>query len=369
MGMITDQDGQTEIHTIVTATSIITTNHDVGKHLKPDKVFNFKDPRKRQTFQVGQTRFSDRKRFVNILLGATPMCALVDTGADICIMKQESFEVWSLDNLNPTRLLPIPPGNRFVGANGNSLNVTGTAILPITVGSKTLDLNVYIATDITHNFMLGLDFLQDQQCRLCYDAQTLSIGDCSIPLLSKPFLPNQTDICLTEDLIVPGHTEVRVSCKVWHVPNEDNVPGMPVFIERIENFTEKFDILSANCVTTCKNASIRLANLTDENVQLTNGVRIASATPVSAMGNINRVIPGTCVILGNSNSSSNCTCCKQFTSTAKAESLSVERRTVLKRSTPTGTPSLKVSLSETRSPPNKQIRCGACLKTILKLFH
>ncbi|XP_078481561.1 uncharacterized protein LOC144742629 isoform X2 [Ciona intestinalis] len=129
----------------------------------------------------------------------------------------------------------------------------------------------------------------------------MSTPKSSVPLLSKPYIPECHEVCVTEKVEVPAFTEVIVRALFSrHGVNNELTPEFPAFVERNEQFCSRFGLLTANGITTVKNneVHVKLANFTNDHVCIPNGVRIASIVPISAYGDVSDCPPSTCVVLG-----------------------------------------------------------------------
>ena len=69
---------------------------------------------------------------VNITIQGKDYIFLIDTGSQITILAEKIYK--QLKGLNADE---IQPGPRFVGAGGNSLNMTGSCLIDLTLGGHT----------------------------------------------------------------------------------------------------------------------------------------------------------------------------------------------------------------------------------------
>ncbi|CAK8692642.1 unnamed protein product [Clavelina lepadiformis] len=129
---------------------------------------------------------------------------------------------------------------------------------------------------------------------------SLSIGEIEVPLRTQPIIPERNEIFITESVVVPASSEIRVMAKLTNLAGGDNFSSSPVYVERNVEFNAKYGILTANCIATPVDARIPvwLANFSDDDVEIHNGTRVATVFPISVTGNVPCELPGTCALVG-----------------------------------------------------------------------
>jgi predicted aspartyl protease len=110
---------------------------------------------------------------------------LVDTGATITLVSRNStmniVDSGSLKQLN----------SDVVIADGTSLNVYGVQVLPLSIQGRQFQCKMVVA-DLTVDNILGLDFLQSNNC-------TLNMSDCSLTMQNP-------------DVRIPCHYIGKIGC-------------------------------------------------------------------------------------------------------------------------------------------------------------
>lgn len=237
-------------------------------------------------------------RFVNVSLNAEPACALVDTGATVSMI---TLKLWKVirnrENEEPS---PLSSNECFTGVTGNSVHVAGKITANVKLGGLDTSVELYVATGLSHDFILGLDFLQRNRCSVCYESNFLKAGQAQVPLLTTSFVQRSQDICLVDPVNIPPSTEVYVSGSYMTDACGEDVPDFSVVLGRIPAFCTQFGLRTANGLTTVRRNKIlvRLANFSDDSIEVPSGTRIALAVPVHAFGNIECPMSDCCVVLG-----------------------------------------------------------------------
>ncbi|CAK8683572.1 unnamed protein product [Clavelina lepadiformis] len=132
---------------------------------------------------TGHEESADLHRFVTIVFRDKPVCALVDTGASVSLIKKSLWDGLSSAEKGP--LSASPKGTRFVGAGGSDLSI---------------------------------------------------LGEIEVPLLTQPIIPKRNEVFITDSEVVPASSEIRVLAKLTnHVGGDDFSPS-PVFVERDVEF-------------------------------------------------------------------------------------------------------------------------------------
>ena len=202
-----------------------------------------------------------------------PVSFLVDTGAGVSLLNKE---VWS--KIKPTvELCELATSHRLVGVDGAPLNILGSAVAPITISGITYKHKFVIAERITADAILGLDFLEANQCVLNLAEGKIIIANRSIPLLPNS---STTKICcskitLTETLTIPPRSEMEITGQIhsntegtWLIEQSPS-SKLPVFIARtLVNPRDQSVVLRvANTdvseVTLYKNSTLAKAELID----------------------------------------------------------------------------------------------------------
>ncbi|XP_076799735.1 uncharacterized protein LOC143444842 [Clavelina lepadiformis] len=143
------------------------------------------------------------------MLCSMPICALVDTGASVSLMSKTLFDKVSSEN--PGTTLGPTLDTQLTTASGTALQVLGLVTLSVQVAGLITECEIYVVYRLTEDFIIGLDFVQHHQCRICYKDKILEAGSSSTPLLDGKVTLQRNEVYIVEDLIVPASTEVWCS--------------------------------------------------------------------------------------------------------------------------------------------------------------
>ncbi|XP_078495885.1 uncharacterized protein LOC144751873 [Ciona intestinalis] len=278
--------------------------------------------------KVGCLKAAKLHRFANVVVNETVVSALVDSGSTITLLRADVLHTLFVNK----KLDAVPRHMRFVGPSDESVTVLGVTRIPLSVGGLKTNVEVFVSSEIAHKMILGLDFLENNHCKLCYRSNLMSVGESTVPLLSKPFIPERQEVYVTESIDLPSMTEIIINGTLEHHHNDDGWPDFPVLVERNDDFGTRYSLLTANCVVTAKSGivPVRIANFTNDHINIPSGVRIAAALPLSAFGKSDCYLPETCVALNVPGPASNstrklkhsiCTLSKSSAGNAKFEAI------------------------------------------------
>ena len=190
-------------------------------------------------------------KYAKIIVSDKYVCALVDTGASVTVLSEEFYRM-----RNYPTLLNVS-NDKFVGAGG--LIMFGKTEVSIGIGNCRVPIDVYVSKNLTKPFILGLDFLQKQQCVVDYKQKVLKAGDATLHLTKRLSPLSFFDASLANTLKLPPFIKIMVPCKIIGHEFRD---GSDVYVERNEALLGKYEIMSGNGVTkTFGNfVRIRIAN-------------------------------------------------------------------------------------------------------------
>ena len=224
--------------------------------------------------------------FINIVVENLPVCALVDTGSAVTIITRK---VWNCLKAKVKRKLSKCPENlSFANADGHKLNMDGLLPVRIAIGATELNMNVFVCDSISFDCILGIDFLETQECAVCYRNKVLTIDNSTVPLLDMPFKMGSRDVFLDDNIRIPPSTEVCVPAYFIHNSERRPVPSHSVLIEGRPEIMDKYGVMIGSYLTTTEGCLIqaRIANLTDDDIELPEGTRIATLSPVLTSGDV-----------------------------------------------------------------------------------
>ena len=145
-------------------------------------------------------------------IGGHIVSFLVDTGAGVSLLNKD---MW--DRLKSKEDLIVPAAShRLVGVDGAPLNILGSAIIPITISGMTFKHKFVIAERITADAILGLDFLEANNCVLNLAEGKITIANRSVPLLANSYT---TKICcskitLADNVNIPPRCEMEITGRI-----------------------------------------------------------------------------------------------------------------------------------------------------------
>ena len=209
-----------------------------------------------------------------------PVTMLVDTGANVSILKKSMFDQWP-----PLSKPPINPVRRPLRtATGELASFYGKTIVTIGFGKRKVEHEIWLA-DIDNDGILGVDFLKANDCDLMLSESYLSIWGKQIPCYGTESLvpPTCCKITVPEYLEVPPRTEVII-------------PGKPLsymcgdkegIIEPTEQFVQNTGLLVAKSVVKFDKGIIplRIANLSEKTLRINKCTVAATFEPIEAVEN------------------------------------------------------------------------------------
>ena len=150
--------------------------------------------------------------FIQGQLFNRPTSFLVDTGSPVSLVQSN---VWNQSKPPGTFLRPCG-GNKLVGVNGSSLNIQGSANVTITLMNRTFVCTMVIVDDITVDAILGLGFLEANQCSLAVGERLPHIPSCKcpIPVIGNCDIPIVVNVVMAETRTVPPYSEVEVMAMI-----------------------------------------------------------------------------------------------------------------------------------------------------------
>ena len=95
-----------------------------------------------------------------------------DTGAAVTLLRKDA---WDRVKTMQDALTPWS-GPRFVGVEGTPIRIHGTTQVPLQLGGQTFTTPMVIADSLRTPAILGLDFLETNQCVIDTSSKTLRLG-------------------------------------------------------------------------------------------------------------------------------------------------------------------------------------------------
>ena len=153
--------------------------------------------------------------------------ALIDTGSVTSIIND------NLAHRLRLRLKPLQRGDSKVlfSASGTSMPVVATAEIPMCFSGLWVTHSVKVVRNISHELILGADFLKQNIVTINYRLGVITIGDNLVTVPLQSYRTQQCCVATTEAICIPGHSEAIVSVRC---PIRFN--GKIVMIEPISSF-------------------------------------------------------------------------------------------------------------------------------------
>ena len=211
--------------------------------------------------------------FIQGQLFKHPISFLVDTGSPVSLLQSA---IWNQTRSSDTVLNPWG-GNKLVGVNGTSLHIHGLANVTITVLNKTFVCTMVIVDDITVDAILGLDFLEANQCSIDVGERLLHFPSCmcSVPVTDKCDKHIVVNVIMAETRTVPPYSELEVLAVI-----PDTGLGK---LGVIESTQTKTAVMAARTLidSAAETVPVKLLNPCSEPTTVYKGTKIATLEEVS----------------------------------------------------------------------------------------
>ena len=185
---------------------------------------------------------------MNINVNEQSVFELVDSGASATNVSKRLFDSCAAKQKNENRNI------RFGGADGTDIPILGVADLYFVVAGCDTIAEAFISENINETCILGIDFLQKNQCEVNYTDMTLLSCGGYLPLLKAPRIKYSVDLFLIDSLVLEQLTEINVPCKVACdelLSRPDCDQQCDVVRKRHDRFLENYEVATAivfNCI-------------------------------------------------------------------------------------------------------------------------
>ena len=192
----------------------------------------------------------------------------MDTGATASLMSISLFQTLGLPLKSTT--LPV------VTADNKPMVIHGTTVCNVTVGKQSTNHTFYIA-DVDVGVLLGLDFLDTNQCSLDLEKQQLKWGGTCVPILNTRTVESCRRVAVATTVTIPPGEEMMVPGKVAKDP-----VGLGL-IEPTAKFHDRFPLMMATTLLCDAQSPLYMSiwNPGDEPVIIYGGTHIGLWTPVT----------------------------------------------------------------------------------------
>ena len=216
--------------------------------------------------------------FVDALVAGTKIRFLVDTGASLSLLS--SAKIGDIPLTSVRKLEDVQ--QKVLDAGGNRLNTIGKGYFNISLGNVQTDLE-FVVADISVEGILGMDFLQKNDCVIDIVKRKLILKeDIAVPL---EFLGSFGcfRVISTDTTSIPPQSEVLIKGKVC---TKDNLQLQlqDSLLEPNESFIRKTDtFIGRSLVSAQEVVPVRILNLSDDTKVVYKGTYLADISPVCTL--------------------------------------------------------------------------------------
>ncbi len=119
---------------------------------------------------------SDSGIYITRLVNQSVTCILLDTGATVSVLNKEKWR----ESGHVSKVSPVT--RTLTTANGNELTVLGEKKARFRVGNIDCFWSAMVTRGLSHDCILGSDFLQNFGCQIHYDTRTFVVGHTEIKI-------------------------------------------------------------------------------------------------------------------------------------------------------------------------------------------
>ena len=211
---------------------------------------------------------------LNGLLFATPVSFLLDTGASVSLIHTDTWERAKPNNhkLDPWK------GQSLISVQGTPLQLHGHTEVPIHLTTGTIQTQVVVADKLTTEAILGLDFLEANNCIIDMGKHTLTFPGhppiSLVPAISKENSP-RLKVSLVETIRIPASSELEIMAHVSGPPIYK-----PYLLEQMTHKRLPVCIARALVSPDSSEVPLRVLNPSPEDVILYKDTSVATMQPM-----------------------------------------------------------------------------------------
>ena len=203
------------------------------------------------------------KNYIPIVINGHDMYALIDSGADVCVMREDVFHNIVKDNyveLHNDKDAIGNPDNKTI------MNVTKHIRVRLSIAEILLHADFYIVQSLQTEIILGIDWLQKHNVKTDFGDKMLSIDPRRILL---------TD----DDIVIPAKNEAVFIARI----KGDSLPTGIIGTTDYCTQAVATGLLAGKTLTTVKDNKVyhTVANVTDTDIMLKKGARIGKFVALS----------------------------------------------------------------------------------------
>ena len=210
-----------------------------------------------------------------VFIGKIRCRALIDTGADICILSHKMYKKFKLD----TKIKPV--SQVLQSAGGQALKTIGITEITFKLGSKKYTHKMYVVKESTRNMILGLDFLQKHDARIYLDLEKIKLNGEYVDLDQDIQIGSVVRLC--RDVVLPAQSRItvegKVNSSVYYTPGQ-----VCEFIQDEKTWmAEEPGLIVANSISTLDHklkCKVLIVNTTSRKYSLKEGSILGTVTVV-----------------------------------------------------------------------------------------
>ena len=213
--------------------------------------------------------------FTEGLVNQSPVQFLLDSGAAVSVIKQESIPKQNYNDIIETNTLAV-------SANGTPLNVVGQIKLSVLMEQFSCDHNFVVIKGLTVDCLLGANFLKKHEAILDCQSGTLVLGAHTIPIHTGHTHTDQTQhmsVALQSNVEIPGRSIQLITCKIngclsdvaGFIEPSNTTAGLPKHVCVARSLSK---VMPNNEVI------LQIMNVSPSPVKMYKGMRLGCITPV-----------------------------------------------------------------------------------------
>jgi len=220
--------------------------------------------------------------FIVVKIGNKYVRALLDTGSSSTVLSKRFTRQ---HHLRQTSLGTSKPS--LISANCTPLEVTSRVEFSINISGLIVPISAVVIRQANHDFILGTDFLQNNQVIVDLNRGLVSVAEDTIKTPLQSLSKRQDFATCIESTYIPAHTEaiVAFSCPQYHNNHLVMLEPLPGFQFKLFAAARSFN----KCLkgqTVC-----RILNFNPFSLVLRKGTKIASVESVKSVASCSWYIP------------------------------------------------------------------------------
>lgn len=224
---------------------------------------------------IGRGRRTYACIFVDI--GGKLRSSMVDTGASLSLISES---LWK--NLGCPPLLTDKNPSLSV-ANKTKLDVKGLLNLEVKLGSLVVNYGFFVASDLNADCIIGVDFLDDNECKVDFVKKLLIVRGESLSLFTQPS-DTISVITAVDDYVLPSFSETII--EVHHSNTLRNSDSLLITPQSDFNLKLNSKIMIASCLVEPSPIHImKIMNITDNPVNIKKGTVVGKIETVQKCTN------------------------------------------------------------------------------------